>query len=449
MNTLFFVFALFYCVSDCILGSKNGTNLKKAVEDYYLNYDYEVANNSVNIEFKSESLILPNPESLDSKYTIDILPNVELPDDSLADSDLRDHDFIDNIMYVYYGSQHRNVGTYGPEIIIIGSVLSCAPQLLTIFCVLLKKNQRGERMMTYIFFQIMGTFCISNLIFMLGVYATKSTTKCLIISLILYFLHLMTAVWVCLYCFYVYKRFSNNGLVKERHLKVKYFNIAAYDIPTFLTLATYFIAPQSYESKRFCFISVQKGMILNYMLPVSVLIVLTTIYSLSGIRKINMELSKLEINSSAESLNALRNELEFLKEKKDDYMDDEIVSLRESKTCLKSLCIIQTLYDIVWFVVVLALENVNDSNGMAVIYAIMSCLLNWYIFIKRKSLMPTLSDLPEEINEIVIEKEQELIITASANVSRRGSSDSIPLLNSDSCTEMRDLRLDQISTISS
>lgn len=138
---------------------------------------------------------------------------------------------------------------------------------------------------------------------------------------------------------------------------------------------TYFLLPQSYESKRFCFISVQKGMILNYMMPVSILIVLTTIYSLSGIRKINMELSKLEFNSSAESLNMFRNELELLKDKKDECLDEEIMSLRESKSCLKLLCVIQTGYDMVWFVVVLALENVNDSNGMAIIYAILSCLL--------------------------------------------------------------------------
>lgn len=116
-------------------------------------------------------------------------------------------------------------------------------------------------------------------------------------------------------------------------------------------------------------------MILNYMLPVSILIILTTIYSLSGIRKINMELSKLEFNSSAESLNAFRNELEMLKDKKDETTDEEVLSLRESKSCLKFLCTIQTGYDIVWFVVVLALENVNNSNGMAIIYAITSCIL--------------------------------------------------------------------------
>lgn len=48
----------------------------------------------------------------------------------------------------------------------------------------------------------------------------------------------MTSVWLCLYCFYIYKRFSNGGIIKDHHLKVKYFNIAAYDIPTFFTLVS-------------------------------------------------------------------------------------------------------------------------------------------------------------------------------------------------------------------
>lgn len=62
--------------------------------------------------------------------------------------------------------------------------------------------------------------------------------------------------------------------------------------------------------------------------------------------------------------------------------------------------------------------------------------------------MPTLTDIPDkEVETVTIQKEQEQIITATVNISRRGSSDSVPLLNSDSCTEMRELRLEQISTI--
>lgn len=88
-----------------------------------------------------------------------------------------------------------------------------------------------------------------------------------------------------------------------------------------------------------------------------------------------MELSKLELNSSDESLNALRSGCELLRNEKEEYVDDEILSLKESKMCLKLLCTIQTGYAMVWFVVVLALENINSSNGMALIYALISCAL--------------------------------------------------------------------------
>lgn len=198
-----------------------------------------------------------------------------------------------------------------------------------------------------------------------------------------------------LYCYYINKRFSTNNFVR-----IKYFTIIAYGTPLIFSLVrifliftiilnahfqiSYLITPYSYETKRFCFISVQKGMILNYMLPVSLLIILTTIYSLNGIRKINLELSKLDLTSSAESLNALRHEIDLLNEKKIDYDENEVISLRESKTCLKLLCIVQTGYDIVWFIVVLALENVSHSNSMSIIYAVTSCTLvkNKFVFNK-------------------------------------------------------------------
>lgn len=62
--------------------------------------------------------------------------------------------------------------------------------------------------------------------------------------------------------------------------------------------------------------------------------------------------------------------------------------------------------------------------------------------------MPTLTDIPDkEVETVTVLKEQEPTVSAAVNISRRGSSDSVPLLNSDSCTEMRELRLEQISTI--
>lgn len=158
-----------------LIGSHNYTVKRPLEEDYYMNYDYELTNNiSDNLEIQPDSFILPNPESIDSKYTVDALQNVELPDDSLADTDLKDHDFIDNLMYVYYGSHIKNENTYGSEIIIIGSVLSCAAQLLTIFCILLRKNLKSKKEMSKLFLNLMGCLCLSNLVFMFGIYVSRS-----------------------------------------------------------------------------------------------------------------------------------------------------------------------------------------------------------------------------------------------------------------------------------
>lgn len=63
-------------------------------------------------------------------------------------------------------------------------------------------------------------------------------------------------------------------------------------------------------------------------------------------------------------------------------------------------------------------------------------------------MLPNIVHAPEVTDKNQKEQQEKGVTTTSADVSRRGSSDSIPLLNSDSCTEMRELRLDQISTIS-
>lgn len=147
------------------------------------------------------------------------------------------------------------------------------------------------------------------------------------------------------------------------------------------------IFPSSYETKLFCFVSVQKGMLINYMLPVSILIIATTVLALNGIRKINLELSKLELTSS-ESLNALRPEdIESNDKKVELAPDEEVLHLREYKRCLKLLSLVQTSYDVVWFISVLALENGSFSNVMPVMFAIASCSLVSTLQINIKCVM--------------------------------------------------------------
>jgi hypothetical protein len=42
---------------------------------------------------------------------------VLLPDDSLADTDLHDHDLIDSVMYIYFGSSSHTEGGASKQVI--------------------------------------------------------------------------------------------------------------------------------------------------------------------------------------------------------------------------------------------------------------------------------------------------------------------------------------------
>lgn len=53
------------------------------------------------------------------------------------------------------------------------------------------------------------------------------------------------------------------------------------------------------------------------------------------------------------------------------------------------------------------------------------------------------------MDEVISAESNNITETTTVSLSRRGSSDSIPLLNSETCTELKELRSDYISTISS
>ncbi|XP_060520045.1 uncharacterized protein LOC132698149 [Cylas formicarius] len=438
MLVLYLIGACYYIFPPTVgLNDKNHT-AKLSDDDYYVNYDYDLSNNSADKESKSDSLILPNPEVMDLKYAVDVLPNVELPDDSLADSDLKDHNCIDNIMYVYYGGNGRNSKSYGTGIIIIGSVMSCAAQLLTLFCVLLKKYYKGRKIsMMLIAVHIFLTMFLSNFIFMLGVYSTKNTENCLLIAILINIFHHHTAIWIFLYCLYIYKKFCRTW-VSLLFRNINMYTLVTHMLPPIITLTTYYAIPKSFETKKYCFKSFHRGMILNFLAPICVLLILTTIYAISAMIKIeNLELSKLDCHYQGESLHIFKSDVEGLKQKRDEsigYIDDELCSLRATRNCLKSICVIQLIFTMNWFATPIALEASHSSTELPFLQAITAVLLNWYVFFKRKCLLPTLDYTMEEESE----KNDEEVLSSTTEILSISSSDNIPLLNSENATELKE-----------
>lgn len=196
----------------------------------------------------------------------------------------------------------------------------------------------------------------------------------------------------------------------------------------------------------------------------SFFIILTTVYALCGIRAVNIKLSKMDACSSDDSL---KDEIENIligKQSQHDHdsaseFDLEVTMLRECRTSMKNLCIFQTSFAMIWFILVLALENAIYSNSMPVIYCITACSMvithnntflfliayyfqNWYMCTKWKALLPAVA-----YHSMARDKNCE---SEKTTLNDPISADSIPLLvNVENSTEMRELtKVEQISTIS-
>ncbi|KAL3284680.1 hypothetical protein HHI36_018829 [Cryptolaemus montrouzieri] len=439
---VFTIFGILYSIND-VDAASNSTK-KRASEDYYqINYDYEVlnTNNSLDVQFSSDSLILPIPEDATKENS------EESKDGSDIDPDLKDHDFIDNLMYIYYGSPTKNKNghrLYASEIIIGGSVLSCIAQISTILLVLLKKDIHTKKDLREWFLNLITPFCIANLVLIFGIFKTKHCAECIIIAILLSYLHLITAVWIFLYCIHIYLVFCKNI-----RLRRACFYLCGYGIPLLYSVVAFLCGPHSYETRKFCFVSIKRGMIPNYMVPIFFLMIATAVYCIKGIRIFSMELDRLQSNSNMDVLTLYRNQMEIMMGKKCSTI--EAVNLRASQSCMRRLCVLQTSYNTVWFFLVLALENIKDSSSMAVVYAFTTCCLNWYIFAELKVFFPTPNQPNLKEDSIDDSKSCNGVETSDTSLTssecKQGSSDSVPLLIES--TELKVLHHNSnISTIS-
>jgi hypothetical protein len=59
--------------------------------------------------------VIPDPGLLVTRQQSEV-EEVVLPEDSLADADLHDHDLIDSVMYIYFGSSTHTDGGAGRQV---------------------------------------------------------------------------------------------------------------------------------------------------------------------------------------------------------------------------------------------------------------------------------------------------------------------------------------------
>jgi len=173
----------------------------------------------------------------------------------------------------YYGKNGRSAWKDLGGLIIIGGVFALGAQILAVILVFLR-NRRMRK--TNAFFPItmnlLVVLFLSNLLFVIGVQSNKNALRCEMIALLLHYLYLTTSFWCFVFIFIIYDLIINESL----RLKMRFILLIAYVGPAIYVMFSYAASSNSLEYQKYCFMSIHKNMIINFLVPIFLLIVATT-----------------------------------------------------------------------------------------------------------------------------------------------------------------------------
>nr|CAD7567639.1 unnamed protein product [Timema californicum] len=165
------------------VGAASNAALPSDVDEYYSAYEYPDIlphNNTGDLE----PGVIPDPGSQDSPGNEDLSVSgtqddaqIELPDDSLADTDLHDHDLIDSVMYIYFGAAPHDEGSDGKMVLVIGGVISLVAQFLSLATAFRRVRSSPNDPATFIFLNTELALSASSLAFLLGVQVERGASS--------------------------------------------------------------------------------------------------------------------------------------------------------------------------------------------------------------------------------------------------------------------------------
>lgn len=117
-------------------------------------------------------------------------------------------------------------------------------------------------------------------------------------------MHLVSAAWIFVFCYVI-----SDNVTKGCIPNLRYNYLFAYGVPAVFILVIfnyyyiqnnlkfksninlfqfyYAISLERYEVKNYCWMSLEKGMVLGFMLPSTVLILLNTLFAILGLKTIS------------------------------------------------------------------------------------------------------------------------------------------------------------------
>lgn len=293
-------------------------------------YDTEyggVVSNFTSSIYDDNPPLYPNPEFLARSNQVitkttdnKVDPDIDLPDDSLADADLKEHNIIDSVTYLYGFNNCHGVRNEWMVLIFITSGIAVV-LLVSAIMWLMWSDYAAEFRRSSKLYPININLCCClaacTMIYIQAVMGVSSPSQCERIALLLHYTHVSCAMWIVALAAAV-----SEYCVHDTLIPLKYNYLLAYGVPAVVVMFNYALSMEHYEIKHYCWMSIEKGMVMGFMVPAMILILINTTIIILGLQSVNKK--------QAETLTAKIQELvdhHMANWPKQDQIDDKTGSI--------------------------------------------------------------------------------------------------------------------------
>lgn len=160
-------------------------------------------------------------------------------------------------------------------------MLSCAISLAAVLFTLVVHVSHFRELpeSSVILLNIVITIAVTQVIFMTGVNSTANQRVCHFVALTLHYFHLVTSFWLLIYSMHLYRRLNQC----QDSLSRGFFFIS-WICPLFIVIISFVVNPRGYETSRYCWLSIHRGMVLSFVVPVTFLIMINTVIMVMSLK---------------------------------------------------------------------------------------------------------------------------------------------------------------------
>ncbi|XP_063835315.1 uncharacterized protein LOC135084465 [Ostrinia nubilalis] len=263
-------------------------------------YDSEyggVVSNFTSSIYDDNPPLYPNPEfvsrsnQVSKTETKQAEAEVDLPDDSLADADLNEHNIIDSVTYLYGFNSCHGVRNEWMILIFITSGIAIILLISAVMWLMWSEYAAEFRRSSKLYPININLCCCliaCTLIYIQAVVGVSSPSQCERIALLLHYTHVSCAMWIVALAAAVAEYCTCDTL-----LPLKYNYLLAYGVPALVVMFNYALSMEHYEIKHYCWMSIEKGMVMGFMVPAMILILINTAIIILGLQSVNKKQAEM------------------------------------------------------------------------------------------------------------------------------------------------------------